>query len=116
MCFWAGDAFVPKLKLKNRHGEDVFFSPSTSTGRIGQGPREQADSLVNDALTRRMLKIAALHPPSTLSGVQPCIFRNLGHVTELPGEIRRLTQGLFNGRLQYPNASTRTRIFDHFVL
>ncbi|SJL04818.1 uncharacterized protein ARMOST_08189 [Armillaria ostoyae] len=22
-CFWAGDAFAPKLKLKNRHGEEV---------------------------------------------------------------------------------------------
>ncbi|KAK0458583.1 glycoside hydrolase [Desarmillaria tabescens] len=22
-CFWAGDAFAPKLKLKNRHGDDV---------------------------------------------------------------------------------------------
>ncbi len=85
----------------------MFFSPSTSTVCVGQGPREQADSLVHDTHTRRMLKIAALHPPGTLSGVQPCIFRNLGHVTELPGEIHRLTRGLFNGRLRHePGYST----------
>ncbi|PBK83115.1 hypothetical protein ARMGADRAFT_679345 [Armillaria gallica] len=49
--------------------------------------RELANSLANDAHTRRMSKIAALHPPDIVPGTQPCLstfrFSNPGHVTEL---------------------------------
>ncbi len=84
-----------------------FTIRALSAACIGQSPREQADLLASDTYTRRMSKIAALHPPGILSGMQPCRFNNLGHVTELPGEIHRLTRGLFNGRLRHePGYST----------
>ncbi|KAK0442861.1 hypothetical protein EV421DRAFT_550268 [Armillaria borealis] len=61
--------------------------------------REQANSLANDAHTRRMSKIAALYPPSIVPGAQPCLstfrFSNPGHVTELLQIKTTLTRSLF---------------------
>ncbi|KAK0474794.1 hypothetical protein IW261DRAFT_1648421 [Armillaria novae-zelandiae] len=61
--------------------------------------REQANSFANDAHTRRMLKISALHPPDILAGGQPPLstfrFSNPAHVTELLETKTTLTRPLF---------------------
>ncbi|KAK0492197.1 hypothetical protein EDD18DRAFT_1465633 [Armillaria luteobubalina] len=76
-----------------------FRQNNTFMARQANILREQASSLANDAHTRRMSKILALHPPDTIAGGQPRLstfrFNDPARVTELLEIKTTLTCPLF---------------------
>ncbi|KAK0210200.1 hypothetical protein DFS33DRAFT_1378187 [Desarmillaria ectypa] len=82
------DQMVARLE-KEKDQLSLQLSLQNNTFMVNQAKilREQANLLANDAHTRRISEIAALHPPSVVPNTQSCLstfkFSNPTHVTEL---------------------------------